>query len=349
MSSGPLARRRRGPRIPRPSARGFVVAGLIGAAVAASACERGPAPLSREVLEGATFLTLEGRDVTLIDGSGAVGGVRHELLLTTEGDLDFDSEPDAAAVLVADQGRERFLTLHALLRDGEEAVDVSARLIGDRIEVHRLEIADGVIRVDARIRRPGDPITARPSVDIARHFILTNRGVLAIRLTDVVEDGSPVATVGPGDGGGPDGPNVHTHEWELESFDVGDWTANLRGLDQIALRFLADAFDGADITGQVSGFAGCNQVFGSFRTRESAALRFLGLATTRRSCRGRAAEVEQRLYEALGSVQAFQLSGDRLVLALPDGAIRFRRGGRLVPVAPEVLDPGAAEDSGQSG
>ncbi|WP_419949955.1 META domain-containing protein [Candidatus Palauibacter sp.] len=340
-------RGRRPPAVPWPAGRGFVVAGLLGAAVAVGACERGPAPTSREVLEGSTFLTLEGVDVTLIEGSGAVGGVRHELLLTAEGDLDFDSEPDAAAVLVADQGRERFLTLHALLREEEAARDVSARLIGDRIEVHRLTIADGVIRVDVRIRRPGDPVTARPSVDVAQYFMLTNRGVLPIRLTDVVEEG-PATVAGPGDDAGPDGPRLHTHEWELESFDVGDWSANLRGLDRIALRFVADAFDGADITGQVSGFAGCNQVFGSFRTRESAALRFLGLATTRRSCRGRASEVEQRLTEALGSVQAFRLSEDRLVLALPDGAIRFRAGGRLVPVTPEPVDPEAAGDADRS-
>ena len=349
MSNEPTSRPRRRPQgAPWPTGRGFVVAGLLAAAFAGGACERGPAPTSREALEGATFLTLEGVDVTLVNGSGAVGGVRHELLLTAEGDLDFDSEADAAAVLVSEQGRERFLTLHAILREGGEAVDVSARLMGDRIEVHRLEITDGVIRADVRIRRPGDPITATPSVDLARHFILTTRGVLPIRLTDVVEDGSPVAAAGSGDGAGPAGPRVHTHEWELESFDVGDWTANLRGLDQIALRFLGETFDGADVTGQVSGFAGCNQLFGSFRTRESAALRFLGLATTRRSCSGRAAEVEQRLYEALGSVQAFQLSGDRLVLALRDGAIRFRRGGRLVPVTPEAVDPAAAGEGGES-
>ena len=329
------------------SGRGFVVAGLLGAAVAAGACERGPPPTSREVLEGGTFLTLDGVDVTLNAGSGVAGGVRHELLLTAEGDLDFDSEADAAAVLVAEQGRERFLTLHALLRDGGEAADVSARLIGDRIEAHRLEITDGVIRVDVRIRRPGDPISAPPSVDLAQHFVLTNRGVRAIRLTDVVEDGSRGTAAGSGDAEGPDGFHLHTHEWELESFDVGDWTANLRGIGQpVALRFLAEMLDGSDVAGQVSGFAGCNQVFGSFRTREAAALRFLGLATTRRSCRGRAAEVEQRLQEALAAVQAFQVSDDQLVLALPDGAIRFRAGGRLVtvqtePAEPEAADPGA--------
>ncbi|WP_420636592.1 META domain-containing protein [Candidatus Palauibacter sp.] len=321
--------------------RETVFAGLLAAAVGIGACERGPEPAYRELLEEGVFLTLEGGSVTLNGGSGVGdGNVRHELLMTTEGDLDFNSGTDAAAVLVAEQGRERFLTLHALLRDGEEAVDVSARLIGDRIEVRRMAIEEGLIRLDVRIRRPGDPVTVAPSVDIVRHFVLTNRGVIPIRLTDVVEEGTrgTAGADGAGYGAAAGARALHTHEWELESFDVGEWTADLRGVEPVTLRFLAEAFDEADVSGQVSGFTGCNQVFGSFRTAASAALRFYGLATTRRSCRGRGAEVEQRLRAALGSVRAYQLSGDRLVLALIDGAIRFRAGGRLVPITPESSD-----------
>lgn len=329
--------------------RETVLAGLMAAAVGVGACERGPepTPTSRELLEEGVFLTLDGGSVTLSGGSGVgEGNVRHELLMTAEGDLDFTSGTDAAAVLVAARGRERFLTLHALLRDGGEPVDVSARLIGDRIEVRRMAIEGGLIRLDVRIRRLGDPITVPPSVDIVQHFVLTNRGVIPIRLTDVVEEGTrgTAAADGAGDGAAAGVPALHTHEWELESFDLGEWTADLRGVESVTLRFLAEAFDEADVSGQVSGFAGCNQVFGRFRTAASEALRFYGLATTRRSCRGRGAEVEQRLREALGSVRAFQLSGDRLVLALIDGAIRFRAGGRLVPITPESSDSEETED-----
>ena len=339
---------RRRPRTrSRPAIRSFGGVGMLAVAIFAGACERGPAPTAREVLEDGTFLTLGGGNVTLSAGTGAADGARHELLLTTEGDLDFDSEPDAAAVLVEAQGQERFLTLHALLREGDDVTDVSARLLGDRIEAHRVSIEEGVIRVDVRIRRPGAPITARPSVDLTRHFVLTDRGVIPILLTEVARTETPAAPAATNEAGPTP---LHAVEWELESVAMGDWSADGRGLEEpVALRFLAERVDGADVTGQVSGSAGCNRLFGSFRTREGEALRFYGLALTRRSCGEREATFEARLMEALGGVQAFSLSEDRLILALIDGATRFRAGGRLVPVAPAAGGPGAAEDDGETG
>lgn len=324
--------------------RGARSAGLLTLGVVV-ACERGPEATIRDALDDGTFLTLGGDPVTLSEGVGVAGNVRHELVMAVEGDLDFDGETDAAAVLVAAEGRERLFTLHALLPKDGAAEDVSARLIGDRIEVRGMAIDQGLIRVDATIRRPRDPVTATPSVNIARYFALTKRGVIPIRLTEVDEDG----TAGePAEAGGetPATPALHTHEWTLESFDAGDWSADLGRLDEpVALRFLSEAFEGSDVRGQVSGFAGCNQVYGSFRTRQLASLRFYGLTTTRRRCGTRVAEVEQRLYDALSSVRAFQLSGDRLVLALAGGAIRFRAGGRLSPANGEAVEA-QPEDAG---
>ena len=317
--------------------RGARSAGLFALGVVV-ACERGPEATIRDALDDGTFLTLGGNPVTLSEGVGVAGNVRYELVMATEGDLDLDGETDAAAVLVAAQGRERMFTLHALLSEDGGAEDVSARLIGDRIEVRGMAIDQGLIRVDATIRRPRDPVTATPSVNIARYFALTRRGVIPIRLTEVDETAPEAGAQGAG-GETPATPALHTHEWTLESFDAGEWTADLGRLDEpVALRFLPEAIEGSDVRGQVSGFAGCNQVYGSFRTRQSASLRFYGLTTTRRRCGTRMSEVEQRLYDALTSVRAFQLSGDRLVLALAGGAIRFRAGGRLSPPNGEAVE-----------
>ena len=316
-----------------PMTRCLVLAGLMVAAGAMAGCGGGPEPTIREVLENGTFLTVDGAVITLAGGTGTgQGNVRYELLLVAEGDLDFDSDADAAAVLVADHGRERFLTVHALLRDGAEPVDVSARLIGDRIEVHRLEISDGMIRVDVRVRRQRDPVSVTPSVDLTRHFALTDRGLASIILIDVDDGEDPQAGgVAAGNGTTEAGPALHTHEWELESFDSGGWSADLRAPDDpVTLRFPAELRDAVDVTGQVAGFAGCNRIFGSFRTYEGEALRFYGLAATRKICGERATDFEQRLLEALRSVRAFEVAGDRLTLALVGGAIRFRAGGRLV-------------------
>ena len=318
-----------------------VRAALLAAAITCGACERGPEPTSREVLEDGTFLTLDRERITLSRGAGVADGVRRELVMTAEGDLDFDSETDAAALLVAEEGRARLLTLHALLRDGRTVEDVSARLIGDRVEVRRMTIAEGTIRVDLRIRAHGEPITVSPSVDISRHFVLSTRGVIPVRRTEIVEDGPRGAEAGNGadGGGGPEPATLHGYEWILESLEVGDWTADLdaRG-EPVALRFLPEVYDETTVTGQVSGFTGCNQLYGNFRTQASAALRFSGLGTTRRRCRGRSAEVERRLIEALGAAQTFGLSGDQALLPLVDGIIRLRRGGRVVAATAAPVD-----------
>ena len=315
--------------------RNPALAGLLAAALAVAGCGDEPEVSSREVLENATFLTLDGGEITLTAGATtSEGNVRHELLLTADGDLDFDSDIDAVAVLAADQGRERFLTLHAVLRDGDQLQDVSARLIGDRIEVHRAEIVDGMIRLNVRVRRPGDPVTVRPSVDRTPYFALTSRGLTSVSIIDIADGedaGAGGAGASAGNGMAGAAPALYTHEWELESFDSGDWSANLRALrEPVTLRFRAEPRGAAVVTGELAGFAGCNRVFGSFRTHEAEALRFYGVAAMRRTCRDREADFERRFLEALRSVRAFRLDGERMTLALRGGAIRFRAGRPLV-------------------
>lgn len=324
----------------RPVTRNPALAGLLVAALGAVACDDEPETIGREMLENATFLTLEGGEISLTGGvTVSEGNVRHELLLTAEGDLDFDSDIDAVAVLAADRGRERFLTLHAVLRDGDEIRDVSARLIGDRIEVHRAEILDGMIQVRVRVRRPGDPVTVRPSVDRTPHFALTNRGLTSVALIDggggedaqaggaEAGNGTPAAT-----------PTLYTHEWELESFDRGDWSANLRApREPVTLRFQARPRDAADVTGEMAGFAGCNRIFASFRMHGAEAMRFYGLTAMRRLCGERPTDFEQRFLEALRSVRAFRIEGDRMTLALRGGTIRFRAGRRLDSHTPGMM------------
>lgn len=318
--------------------RNPALAGLLVAALGAAGCGDAPEPIGREVLENSTFLTLEGGEITLTEGTAIdQDNMRYELLVTAEGDLDFDSDIDAVAVLAADQGRERFVTLHAVLRDGGRLRDVSARLIGDLMEVHRAEILDGMIRVSVRVREPGDPVTVRPSVDRTPYFALTTRGLTPIALIDVVDrEDTPADGAEAGSGTPAATPALHTHEWELESFD-SDGSADLRvPREQVTLRFLAELRDAADVTGRLAGFAGCNRIFGNFRVREVEGIGFYGVAAMRKRCRGRQADFEERFLEALRSVSAFEVDGDRMTLALPGGAIRFRAGRQLVSHTPAV-------------
>ena len=321
----------------RPVTRNPALATLLVAALAAAGCDDEPETIGREALENATFLTLDGGELTLAEGTTIdQDGVRHEILVTAEGDLDFDSDTDAVAVLAADHGWERSVTLHAVLRDGGQLRDVSARLIGDRIEVHRAEILEGMIRVSIRVRGPGEPITAPPSVDRTPYFALTSRGLTPVALIDVVDrEDTPANGAEAGNGTPAATPALDTHEWEFESFDGGDGSANLRvPRERVTLRFRAELRDAADVTGRLAGFGGCNPIFANFRVREAETIGFYGVAAMRRPCRGRQADFEERFLEALGSASAFQVEGDRMTLAFNGGTIRFRAGRRLVSHTP---------------
>ncbi len=310
---------------------------LLAVALVALACDRGPPPISREALAASTFLTADGATITLTEGAATdpVNGVQYELLTTGDGDVDFDGEPDAAAILVEARGSARFLRLHALLGAGDRAEDVSARLIGDRLGVQRLSIEDGVIRVELLIRKPGEPITVEPSVLFTQHFVLTTRGLTPIVQTQVDDDGGERDA--PENRSMEDAPALYTHEWKLDTFAMGDWAGDLGGLERpVSVRFVAELADVAGASGQFSGFAGCNRIFGSFRAEESAVLRIAGLAATLRMCDAKHSDLEQRFLAAFGSVESFEIMGDRLTLAFVGGTLGFRVGGRLIPAEPET-------------
>lgn len=321
------------PRLPSPRLRGAVLVALV-----ATGCDDGPPTVSREALETATFLTAEGGTVTLSEGvaTDPASGVQYELLTVGEGDVDFDGESDAAAILVERRGDARILRLHALLGGGEHAEDVSARLIGDRLGVQRLSIEDGVIRLELKIRNPGEPISVEPSVIFAQHFVLTDRGLTPIVQTQVDDDGGEGRRAA-GDRPMDDAPALYTHEWHLDAIAAGDWAGEPEALDRpVSVRFVAELADVAGASGQFSGFAGCNRIFGSFRAEESAILRIAGLASTRRMCDSKHSDFEQRFLAAFGSVESFEIQGDRLVLAFVGGTLEFRAGGRLIPSEPET-------------
>ena len=50
-------------------------------------------------------------------------------------------------------------------------------LLGDRIDPQRVTFADGVVTVDYAERRPGEPMSAQPSITTSKRFVYRN-GVL---------------------------------------------------------------------------------------------------------------------------------------------------------------------------
>ncbi|MDX1579147.1 MAG: META domain-containing protein [Gemmatimonadota bacterium] len=314
-------------------------------ALGAAGCDAPPDPTSEEHLRQGTYLAQDGTAIQLVDGereAEAPGGVSYRLLRTARGDLDLDGEEDAAAVLVERRGSQELLRLHALVADGESLEDVAVRLLGDRIVLSDLRVDEGLIHAELVVRRPGDPVTVEPSLPISTTFVLTTRGLIPTSAAERSGAGESGPRGEPAEGAG-----LASHEWELAAFEMGDWTADLAPFDRRpTLRFDPELADPGGISGRLTGFTGCNQLFGSFRAEPETTLRFSGLGITRRACTGDVADLEQRLVSAYESVESYALSDDGLVIDFVGGTLRFTAGApraRPGPGGDPADDPGPGE------
>lgn len=322
--------------------RGPALAAL-ATALLAGACGDDEPPTDRTALENETYLTRSTSEgsVTLRGGEATVpgterGNLAFELLRTAEGDLDFDGEPDAAAVVAEASSQDVLLHLHALLSDGEQTQDVSARLLGDRLEIRRLSIDDGLIRVDLMIRNPGEPVTVPPSVPVSTYYALTERGLTPAAPTRVAESDQRAAPGEDGEAASP--PTLSSHEWVLTAFSMGEWSGDVGSLDPPpSLRFVPELSDVAGSSGQFTGFAGCNRLFGSYRAEEGETLRIAGVAATRKMCGDDEMDFERRFAAAVASVESYEIRDGELIASFAGGELRFRTAGRLLPPAAETM------------
>jgi hypothetical protein len=199
-------------------------------------------------------------------------------------------------------------------------------MLGDRIVLRSLTIEDGIITAHLLVRGQRDPMTLAPNLPVAIRFALTREGLLPIDPPSVVDAS--------GEGAAPRAltttPTLTSHEWELVGIEMGDWTMGPPGLERLpALRFKVepDALEGAG--GRVYGFAGCNQMFGSYVAEEGGSLRVRGLALTRRSCRGDEQDMEERVVASLLAARTFEIADGRLTIGFDGGVLRLRAGGEL--------------------
>jgi len=103
------------------------------------------------------------------------------------GDLDGDGMEDAAVTLTVDPGGSgTFIYLAAVLNENGTARPVASVFLGDRISVESLSVRSGKIAVTTLTRRPGEPMAARPTVEVERMF--------ALRDGELMEESKPVDT-----------------------------------------------------------------------------------------------------------------------------------------------------------
>ena len=136
----------------------------------------------------ATYI-IEGTPVKLVNGmaitSTAPGSAEK---VTTQyfgdgsaGDLNGDGKDDTAFLLTQSTGGSgTFYYIAAAIKTSSGYTGTNAYLIGDRISPQNTNISKGIIVVNYAERKPGEPMTAIPSVGQSKYFKLTNGTLFAI-------------------------------------------------------------------------------------------------------------------------------------------------------------------------
>ncbi len=111
-----------------------------------------PASLTLDMLRNGTYLApYFGKTVTLVNGaySGADNFSVKMLDMVAFGDMNGDGAKDAAIILVESGGGSgSFESLVAVLNDGGAPSQAGYAKLGDRVDVHSMEIAAGTLSLE---------------------------------------------------------------------------------------------------------------------------------------------------------------------------------------------------------
>lgn len=87
------------------------------------------------------------------------------------GDLDGDGDEDAVVVLAVSRGGSgTFLYLASVINEKGAPKASAAVLLGDRVAVTSLAIGAGTLSVGMLVHKPGEPLSAVPTVSVTRSF-----------------------------------------------------------------------------------------------------------------------------------------------------------------------------------
>lgn len=141
-------------------------------------------------LLNATYI-IDGKPVTLVNGlwemdsaSSPQAGSASKTVVRffgneASGDLNGDGTEDIAFLLTKqDGGSGTFFYSVVAVKKGEAYVGSNAIFLGDRIAPQTTEIRDGQIIVNYAERKPGEPMTARPSMGVSKYLKIDPSGAL---------------------------------------------------------------------------------------------------------------------------------------------------------------------------
>lgn len=133
-----------------------------------------------------SIFTIDGELVALVNGVSEVPVENSASLVTTRyfgneasGDLNGDGIPDTAFLVAQSTGGSGlFYYAVVALKTSDGYKMTNAFLVGDRIAPQSTEINAGEIYVNFAERKPGEPMTATPSVGAVLLLNVTSEGVL---------------------------------------------------------------------------------------------------------------------------------------------------------------------------
>lgn len=123
--------------------------------------------------------TIDGQAVTLVNGKAeapAAPGSAEQVTTAifgqpVQGDLNGDGTADSALMLVQDSGGSgTFYYAAAAINATSGAQGTNAVLLGDRIAPQNLQIQNAEVLVNYADRKPGEPMSATPSVGITKYL-----------------------------------------------------------------------------------------------------------------------------------------------------------------------------------
>lgn len=288
--------------------RRAALAGLLGwaaAGVAVPALAQQQSPASAPSASALKAMTVRGladapARITLSDGvwTGAPyepgGASRPQVRLLERpiawGDLDRDGRPEAAVLLSQTAGGSgEFLHLAVVTARGATAQTVATRLVGDRVQVRGLRIADGRVWLDV-VRAGAQDASCCPGEVTSLGWRL-DRGRLV-----PLKESSTARRLGPD--------TLGAGTWVLRQWQTGEVAAAQPKLTV------------SHQDGRFSGQSACNRFTAAVAARGEVPgdLQVSAPAATRMACEGAAATIESRYLEQLSRVRRMRFEQGLLAL-----------------------------------
>jgi len=126
-------------------------------------------------IEGEEFTLINGRSEKAITPGSATKTITQYFGNEVKSDFNYDGIEDAAFLLTQDSGGSgTFYYVAAVISSEGGFKGTNAILLGDRIAPQTTEFRNGEIIVNYADRKPGEPLTAKPSVGISKYFKITD-------------------------------------------------------------------------------------------------------------------------------------------------------------------------------